>query len=163
MLGFSLQHKSFLPHKLPSFVLAKGDTLCPLGLEALQTDNRVQTSLKNITLVEQPQGWDQGFEKGPFSRFPSALHPEQSLRDNTEISSFLWIKPPLQEKYANAIRDSLIWGYSHPAIFFSVWLTRQTIHCLTQRPAFQFNIFHSSDSQFPGLATASKRGAFSRN
>lgn len=118
VLGFSLQHKSFLPHKLPSFVLAKGDTLCPLGLEALQTDNRVQTSLKNITLVEQPQGWDQGFEKGPFSRFPSALHPEQSLRDNTEISSFLWIKPPLQEKYANAIRGSLIWGYSHPAIFF---------------------------------------------
>lgn len=54
--GFSLQHESFLLHKLPSFVLAKGDTLSPLGLEDLQTDNSVQTSRKNITLVEQPQG-----------------------------------------------------------------------------------------------------------
>lgn len=116
VLGFSLQHESFLPHKFPSFVLAKGDTLSPLGLEDLETDNSVQTTLKNITWREQPQGWDPGFEKGPF-RFPSALHPEQSLPDNTEISSFLWIKPPLQEKYANAIHGSLVWGYSHPAIF----------------------------------------------
>lgn len=95
----------------------RGDTLSPLGLEDLQTDNSVQTSLKNITLVEQPQGWDQGFEKGPFSRFPSALHPEQSPSDNTEISFFLWIKPLLQENYANAIHGSLLGGYSCPAIF----------------------------------------------
>lgn len=56
VLGFSLQHESLLPHKFPSFVLAKGDTLSPLGLEDLQTDNSVQTPLKNITLLEQPQG-----------------------------------------------------------------------------------------------------------
>lgn len=56
VLGFSLQHESFLPHKFPSFVLAKGDTLSPSGLEDLQTDNSVQTTLKNITLLEQPQG-----------------------------------------------------------------------------------------------------------
>lgn len=56
VLGFSLQHKSFLPHEFPSFVPAKEDTLSPLGLEDLQTHNSVQTALKNITLVEQPQG-----------------------------------------------------------------------------------------------------------
>lgn len=86
-------------------------------LEDLQTDNSVETPLKNITLLEQPQGWDQGFEKGPFSRFPSALHPEQSLPNNTEVSFFLWIELPLQEKYANAIRGSLVCSYSHPTIF----------------------------------------------
>lgn len=53
---FSLQHESFLPHKFPSFVLAKGDILSLLGLEDLQTDNSVQTALKNITLLGQPQG-----------------------------------------------------------------------------------------------------------
>lgn len=138
-LGFSLQHESFLPHKFSSFVLAKGDTLSPSGLEDLQTDNSVQTTLKNITLLEQPQGWDQGFEKGPF-RFPSALHPEQSLPDNTEISFFLWIKPPLQEKYANAIRGSLVWGYSPPAIFalFGFPGRPSSAWC---RPAFQFTSF----------------------
>ena len=56
VLGFSLQHESFLPHKFPSFVLAKGDTWSPLGLEDLPTDNSVQTTLENITLREQPQG-----------------------------------------------------------------------------------------------------------
>lgn len=151
-----------LPHKFPSFVLARGDTLSPLGLEDLQTDNSVQTTLKNVTSLQQPQGWDQGFEKGPFSRFPSALHPKQSLPDNTEISFFLWIKPPLQEKYANARRGCLVWSYSQPAIF-TVWLAGQTLYCLTWRPAFQFNIFHSSDSQLPGPATVSKRVSFSHN
>lgn len=162
VLGFSLQHESFLPHKFPSFVLAKGDTLSPLGLEDLQTDNSVQTTLENITLREQPQGWDQGFEKGSFSRFPSALHPEQSLPDNTEISFFLWIKPPWQEKYANAICGSPVKGYSRRLSFLCLAL-RQTIYPLTWSPAFQFNIFHCSDSQLPGPATASKRGSFSRN
>lgn len=117
VLGFSLQHESFLPHKFPSFVPQRGILWALWVLEDLQTDNSVETPLKNITLLEQPQGWDQGFEKGPFSRFPSALHPEQSLPDNTEVSFFLWIKLPLQEKYANAIHGSLVWGYSHPAIF----------------------------------------------
>lgn len=56
VLGFSLQQESLLPHKLLSFVLAKGDTLSPLGLEDLQTDSSVQTSLKNITSLKQPQG-----------------------------------------------------------------------------------------------------------
>ena len=35
VLGFILQHESFLPHKFPSFVLAKGDTPSPLGFEDL--------------------------------------------------------------------------------------------------------------------------------
>ena len=146
VFGFSLQHESFLPHKFPSFVLPKDDTLSPLGLEDLQTHNSVQTVLRNITLVEQPQGWDQGFEKDPFSRFLFALHPEQSLPDNTEIF-FLWIKPPLQEKYANAIHGSLIPGYSHPAIF-SLALGRPSTAWLGRM--FWFNILHSSDSQLPG-------------
>lgn len=103
--------------QIPFFCAAKGILWALWVLEDLQTDNSVETPLKNITLLEQPQGWDQGFEKGPFSRFPSALHPEQSLPDNTEVSFFLWIKLPLQEKYANAIHGSLVWGYSHPAIF----------------------------------------------
>lgn len=54
--GFSLQEESFLPQKFPSFVLAKGGHFEPLGLEDLQTYNSVQTTLKNITLREQPQG-----------------------------------------------------------------------------------------------------------
>lgn len=105
--GFSVQHESFLPHKFPSFVLIKGDTLSPSGLEDLQTDNSVQTPLKNVTLLEQPQGCEQGFEKGPFNSSP-APRPEQSLPDNAEISLFLWIKPPSREKNANARRDSLV-------------------------------------------------------
>lgn len=162
VLGFILQHESFLPHKFPSFVLAKGDTPSPLGFEDLETYNSVQTTLENITLWEQPQGWDQAFEKGPFSRSPSALHPEQSLPDNTEISFFLWIKLPLQEKYANAGHGSPITGYSQQLCFLCL-APRRTIHCLTRSPPFRSNIFHGSDSQLPGPATASKRASLSRN
>lgn len=57
-LGFRLQQESFSPHKFPFFfsLLVGGETLSPLGLEDLQTDNGVQTALKNITSLEQPQG-----------------------------------------------------------------------------------------------------------
>lgn len=56
--------------QIPFFCAGKGgDTLSPLGLEDLQTDNSVQTSPKNITSVEPPQGWDQGFEKAPSAAF----------------------------------------------------------------------------------------------
>lgn len=57
-LGFRLQHEPFSPHKFPFFLplLVGGETLSPMGLEDLQTDNGVQTALKNITSLEQPQG-----------------------------------------------------------------------------------------------------------
>lgn len=56
-IGFKLQQEPFSPHKFPFFsLLVGGETLSPLGLEDLQTDNSVQTALKNLTSLEQPQG-----------------------------------------------------------------------------------------------------------
>lgn len=161
-LGCRLQHRPSSPHSFPFLVLVEGEALRPLSLEDLQTDNGEQTALENITSLEQPQGWAQGLEKGLLSWFPSALHPEQRQTHNTKISS-LWIKTPLQENMQMAQRP--LFEPVLTEVSFFLCLAPPADPALPDwRPAFQFCIFDTSDSQTPGLpATSSKRGSFSPN
>lgn len=80
--------------QIPFFCAGKGgDTWSPLGLEDLQTDNSVQTSLKNITSVEQPQGWDQGFERAPSAAFLLLFALNKACLTMLKTPSFFGLNP----------------------------------------------------------------------
>lgn len=103
--------------QIPSFCAGKGgDTLSPLGLEDLQTDSSVQTSLKNITSVEQPQGWDQGFEKAPSAVFLLLFALNKACLTMLKTPSFFGLNPLCRKSMQMLNVASLSEGYSHPAM-----------------------------------------------
>lgn len=136
--------------QIPFFCAGKGgDTLSPLGLEDLQTDDSVQTSLKNITSVEQPQGWDHGFEKAPSAAFLLLLTLNKACLTMLKTSSFFGLNP-LCRKSMQMLNVASLSEATLIQLCFLCLLSGQTIHCMTRRLAFQFPILHSPHSRLPG-------------
>lgn len=162
VVGLGLQHESFLPHKFLSFMLVKGDTLSPLGLEDLQRHNSVQTTLKNITLLEQLQGWDQGFEKGPFSRFLLLFTQNKACLTILKCPSFSGLNPLCRKSMQMLYRVPLSVATLIQLSFFCLAHPTQHLPPARDQPS-NATIFHSSESYLHIPAAAPKKGSFSHN
>lgn len=119
----------FSPHKFPSFVHVEEDTLSPWGPEGLQTDNGMQTALKNKLHWDNLKAAPQALRRASTPDLPLLLNLNKAQPTRLK-SSFLWIKLPLQGKYANATQAPCLRPLL-PKYLFSVWIPPATLHCPT--------------------------------